>query len=75
MKRLFYTVIEVLEMEAMLYYKRDFENRGGQIDWADSSHFEYFQKRKMIVDRTRTKCFVEQVFEYFLWANKSEELE
>lgn len=35
-------------MEAMLYYKRDFENRGGQIAWANSSHFEYSQKRKLV---------------------------
>lgn len=66
-------------MEAMLYYKRDFENRGGQIAWARSSHFEYFQKRNgctsMIVDTTRTKCFVEREFEHFPWADKKEELE
>lgn len=39
----------MLKMEAMLYYKRDFENRGGQIAWARSSQFEYFQKREMVV--------------------------
>lgn len=37
-----------VKMEAVLYYKGDFESRGGQIDWADSSLFEYFQKRKMV---------------------------